>query len=118
MKTFFSATLTNDTPVFIGGYDTNYARDNITEGLRTQSLKGFIRYWMRVYLAGAGCNLNDINSKIVQLLGGNYNGKMYSSKIRLQCYIDSIDQSNANRSEKNISRLFTIDNKFKNTTML
>lgn len=85
MKPFFTATLTNDTPVFLGGYDTQYARDGITEGLRTQSLKGLIRYWMRVYLASYYSD-GKINDYISNILGGNINGKLKTSRVRLTCH--------------------------------
>ena len=85
LKPFFSATLTNTTPVFLGGYDTQYARDGITEGLRTQSLKGLIRYWMRVYLASTGYTLENIVSKVNELLGGKTGNNIHASKIKINC---------------------------------
>jgi CRISPR-associated protein Cmr1 len=89
MKLIFNAELKNDTPVFLGGYDTLYARDGISEGLRSQSLKGLMRYWMRVYFATQGYNLEEINEQTNSILGGkSKDGKeLLTSKIKISCYI-------------------------------
>lgn len=43
----------NVTPLLIGGYDTQaYSEDLHSEELRTQSIKGLWRWWLRAYLAG------------------------------------------------------------------
>ncbi len=42
--------LEGETPLFLGGYDTNFHPD---DPFRTQSLKGLWRYWLRAYIAGA-----------------------------------------------------------------
>ncbi|MCS7122889.1 MAG: hypothetical protein NZ908_02970 [Candidatus Micrarchaeota archaeon] len=88
MKRLLSATLTNDTPVFLGGYDTKYARDGSSEGLRTQSLKGLLRYWMRVYLAGAGYELNRIDEEVNKICGGKIQNDLHASVIKLGCKIE------------------------------
>jgi len=89
MKLIFNAELKNDTPVFLGGYDTLYARDGISEGLRSQSLKGLMRYWMRVYFATQGYNLEEINEQTNSILGGKIkDGKeLLTSKIKISCHI-------------------------------
>ena len=49
--------LVSSTPLLLGGYDTYTRRSirgvGITEPLRTQSLKGLIRWWSRTLIAGA-----------------------------------------------------------------
>lgn len=88
MEPFLTATLTNDTPVFLGGYDTQYVRDGISEGLRVQSLKGLLRYWMRAYLAGAGYGLEQINEEVNRICGGKTREEMHSSKIQIKYKIN------------------------------
>lgn len=53
----------NSTPILIGGYDTQ-AKSNIhRETLRTQSLKGLWRWWLRALIAGKywGTNIDEDN---------------------------------------------------------
>lgn len=42
--------LESETPLFLGGYDTNF---DPNDPFRAQSLKGLWRYWLRAYIAGA-----------------------------------------------------------------
>lgn len=86
MKTILTARLYNDTPVFLGGYDTLYERDDVSEGLRTQSLKGLIRYWMRVYYATQGYGLNKISEGVNSILGGKKGKELVTSRVALKCY--------------------------------
>lgn len=55
MKKLIDFRITSETPVFLGGYDTEYFHANLDteEGFRIQSLKGIWRWWMRAYIAGA-----------------------------------------------------------------
>ena len=100
----FSANLTNDTPVFLGGYDMLYGRDNVNEGLRTQSLKGLLRYWMRVYLAGAG--YKSIEEKVNSICGGRIKEAMRASMIKLRCETFKDELDNMNRlNNTNIARI-------------
>ncbi|NPA69696.1 MAG: type III-B CRISPR module RAMP protein Cmr1 [Crenarchaeota archaeon] len=45
--------LINETPLFLGSYDTQFHED---DAFRTQSLKGLWRWWTRAYIAGAMYN--------------------------------------------------------------
>jgi len=105
MKLIFNAELKNDTPVFLGGYDTLYARDDISEGLRSQSLKGLMRYWMRVYFATQGYNLEEINEQTNSILGGkSKDGKeLLTSRIKIIC--DTKDDNPSYDSNFNIPRI-------------
>ena len=88
MELIFNAELKNDTPVFLGGYDTLYYRDGSSEGLRSQSVKGLMRYWMRVYYATQGYNLDEISEETNNILGGkSKDGKeLITSKVKIRCY--------------------------------
>jgi len=88
MELIFNAELKNDTPVFLGGYDTLYYRDGSSEGLRSQSVKGLMRYWMRVYYATQEYNLDEISEKTNNILGGkSKDGKeLITSKVKISCY--------------------------------
>ena len=79
--------LTNETYVFLGGYNTYYKPNNFSEGLRTQSLKGLLRYWLRTYLAGAGMSINEINERTCELFGGRINDKFFASKVQIKSYM-------------------------------
>ncbi|MEM3407825.1 MAG: type III-B CRISPR module RAMP protein Cmr1 [Candidatus Aenigmatarchaeota archaeon] len=79
--------LINETPVFLGGYATYYKSDNFTEGLRIQSLKGLLRYWLRAYLAGAGMEIKEIKKKTCKLLGGRVDKEAFASRIQIKSRI-------------------------------
>ncbi|MFH7836157.1 MAG: hypothetical protein QXL51_06145 [Candidatus Aenigmatarchaeota archaeon] len=95
--------LSNETPIFIGGYNTYYKPDNFCEGLRTQSVKGLLRYWLRCYLAGAGINVSEINNKTCELLGGKIGETFFASKIQIKSYL--INDKPSVFYEKNIPRI-------------
>ncbi|GBC75558.1 hypothetical protein HRbin06_00876 [archaeon HR06] len=76
--------LTNETPVFLGGYNTNYSSEFSTEGLRTQSFKGLLRYWLRAYLAKGLKDLNKVEEEICRIVGGKKDKKLYASNIVIQ----------------------------------
>jgi CRISPR type III-B/RAMP module RAMP protein Cmr1 len=81
------------TPVLLGGYDTQYSHklDNfiIKEELRTQSLKGFLRYWFRSYLVGGGLTKEEVLKRTNEIFGGDVIGErgkreIKSSDVRLK----------------------------------
>ncbi|WP_317896101.1 type III-B CRISPR module RAMP protein Cmr1 [Pyrofollis japonicus] len=67
--------VTSSTPLFLGGYDTRFTRRlaglEIVEPLRTQSIKGVLRWWSRAFLAGAlyarGSRGRELVRKVIDL---------------------------------------------------
>jgi len=90
--------LTNESPVLLGGYDTQWERQinriSISEGLRTQSLKGLWRWWMRAYLAGVMWDegYTEIEKPVIKItdkLLGSAAEKGEASKIKLKTLDES-----------------------------
>lgn len=61
MTALIKLILENETPVFLGSYDTQF---HIEDAFRLQSLKGLWRYWLRAYIAGAMYELGLLRSVV------------------------------------------------------
>ena len=93
--------LASSTPLSLGGYDTLPSRrlgaGEVPEPLRTQSVKGAIRWWTRALIAGAlyakGLNGNELISSTLDFSGlvwGSSNKG--SSGLRVRTRLDSVQR--------------------------
>jgi len=82
----------NTTPLLIGGYDTlAYSKEGLhNEELRTQSIKGLWRWWLRAYLAGKYFvgDYRDVETLVRKeegtILGSARDGEAHSSRLALR----------------------------------
>lgn len=80
----------NTTPLLIGGYDTQASSDIHAEELRTQSIKGVWRWWLRAALAGKYYmeNVRNLEEAVRreegEILGFTEKGHSQSSRISIR----------------------------------
>ena len=112
--------LKNETPVFLGSYDTQFHED---DPFRTQSLKGLWRYWVRAYIAGAmfekgvlTCKKSDtrvcgVDSKSLDILLAKtqeiLGGPKLASKFRI--FIEDVSVSKKTIKKEEKEKKFKID---------
>ena len=93
--------LTSSTPLSLGGYDTLPSRrlgaGEVPEPLRTQSVKGAVRWWTRALIAGAlyngGLNGKRLISRTLDLSGLVWGSSSKgSSGLRVRTRLDSIQR--------------------------